>query len=100
LIEQQHLNPTASAGNPLNMMSTMSADLDPNTTAPSGAPDAKVKEQITLLRGQLDKKIKALKDSLKALEKKVAAAHNANLLSGVAVSNSQSLDGDGGVLSS
>lgn len=37
------------------------------------APDARVREQITLLRGQLDKKIKAVKDSVRALEKKVTA---------------------------
>lgn len=58
----------------------MSGDLDPNAAASSGAPDARAREQITLLRGQLDKKIKAVKDSVKALEKKVTAAHNANLL--------------------
>jgi len=57
-----------------------SGDLDPNAPAASAAPDARVREQITLLRGQLDKKIKALKDSVRALEKKVTAAHNANLL--------------------
>jgi hypothetical protein len=68
------------------------------------APDARVREQITLLRGQLDKKIKALKDSVRALEKKVAAVHSSRLrecnASGVAASNNQSMDGEGGIMSS
>ena len=79
-IEQQQLAPAASAANPLTMVSTTSGDLDPNAPASSAAPDARVREQIALLRGQLDKKIKALKDSVRGLEKKVAAVHNANVL--------------------
>ena len=64
----------------MTMMSTASGDLDPNALASSAAPDARVREQIALLRGQLDKKIKALKDSVRGLEKKVAAVHNTKVL--------------------